>query len=80
MPDWTDDRIELLKSLWLEGATSTVISERLGISRSAALGKIRRLGMQRSVLAQQAEDAGGGDDDIPAPRAADPVTASPAPD
>jgi len=52
MSEWTEERIELLKSLWLEGATSTVIAQKLQISRSAALGKIRRLGMQRSAMAQ----------------------------
>ncbi len=50
MSDWTDDRIELLKTLWLEGATSTVIAQKMQISRSAALGKIRRLGLQRNAL------------------------------
>ena len=53
MSEWTDERIELLKSLWLEGATSTVIAQRLQISRSAALGKIRRLGMQRNAMTAQ---------------------------
>lgn len=53
MSEWTEERIELLKTLWLEGATSTVISQRLQISRSAALGKIRRLGMQRNAMTQQ---------------------------
>lgn len=55
MSEWTDERVELLKTLWLEGATSTVISQRLQISRSAALGKIRRLGMQRNAM--QLDDA-----------------------
>lgn len=50
MSEWTDQRIELLKELWLEGVTSTEICVRLDISRSAVLGKIKRLGLNRKVL------------------------------
>jgi len=50
MSEWTDQRIELLKKLWLEGVTSTEICVRLDISRSAVLGKIKRLGLNRKVL------------------------------
>lgn len=50
MSEWTDDRIEQLKTLWLEGATSTTIAQKMHISRSAALGKIRRLGLQRNAM------------------------------
>ena len=44
---WTDDRIERLRTLWLEGRTADVISQNLGsgISRSAVLGKVYRLGL-----------------------------------
>lgn len=44
---WTDDRIDRLKILWLEGRTADVISRDLGcgISRSAVLGKVYRLGL-----------------------------------
>jgi len=41
---WTAERIDLLKKLWAEGETATVIAGRLGgLSRSAVLGKIFRL-------------------------------------
>jgi GcrA cell cycle regulator len=41
---WNDERIELLKRLWAEGATASLIAAQLGgISRSAVLGKIFRL-------------------------------------
>lgn len=41
---WTDDRIAILKALWADGASATVIAKRLGgLSRSAVLGKIYRL-------------------------------------
>ena len=41
---WNDERIDLLKKLWAEGATAAAIAAKLGgISRSAILGKIFRL-------------------------------------
>ena len=44
---WTDDRINRLKTLWLEGKTAEEVSRDLGcgISRSAVLGKVYRLGL-----------------------------------
>lgn len=44
---WTEDRIGRLKSLWREGRTADQIARELqnGISRSAVLGKVFRLGL-----------------------------------
>ena len=44
---WTDDRIARLKTLWHEGRTAEQIAAELqnGISRSAVLGKVHRLGL-----------------------------------
>jgi len=44
---WTEDRIGRLKTLWMKGKTAEFISRDLGsgISRSAVLGKIHRLGL-----------------------------------
>jgi GcrA cell cycle regulator len=44
---WTDDRIGRLKTLWLEGQTAEQIARDLanGITRSAVLGKVHRLGL-----------------------------------
>lgn len=44
---WTDDRVGRLKTLWLEGRTAAQIARELqnGISRSAVLGKVHRLGL-----------------------------------
>jgi GcrA cell cycle regulator len=44
---WTDDRIGRLKTLWLVGWTADQIARELqnGISRSAVLGKVHRLGL-----------------------------------
>lgn len=47
MTVWTEDRIGRLKRLWREGRTAESISHDLGagISRSAVLGKVHRLGL-----------------------------------
>lgn len=44
---WTEDRIERLKTLWREGKTAEQIALELqnGISRSAVLGKVHRMGL-----------------------------------
>lgn len=44
---WTDHRVGRLKTLWLEGRTAEQIARELqnGISRSAVLGKVHRLGL-----------------------------------
>ena len=44
--NWTDDRIEQLKSLWTEGLSSTQIARALGgLTRNAVIGKVHRLGL-----------------------------------
>lgn len=46
-PQWTQQRIDALKSLWLDGYSATIISERLEIGRNAVIGKAYRLGLKR---------------------------------
>src|ERR1044072_9259256 len=42
---WTDERIEQLKTLWMNGATASQIADDLGgVSRNAVIGKAHRLG------------------------------------
>jgi GcrA cell cycle regulator len=41
--NWTDEKFSLLKILWTEGKTAVAIAQRLGVSKSAVLGKIFRL-------------------------------------
>jgi GcrA cell cycle regulator len=47
---WTDERIELVRALWSQGASAQRIAQELGddISRSAVLGKIHRLGIEQT--------------------------------
>ena len=44
---WTNERIELLQKLWLEGWSASRIAGELacGITRNAVIGKVYRLGL-----------------------------------
>jgi hypothetical protein len=46
---WSDDRTELLKARWSQGASARQISEEFGcgMTRNAVLGKLHRLGVAR---------------------------------
>lgn len=46
-PQWTQPRIEFLSREWLSGMSAAVISEKLGVSRSAVIGKAYRLRLKR---------------------------------
>lgn len=43
---WTDDRVELLKTMWAEGKSASQIAKELGsVTRNAVIGKVHRLGL-----------------------------------
>jgi len=44
---WTDERVELLKKMWLDGLSASQIANELGhgVSRNAVIGKVHRLGL-----------------------------------
>src|ERR1700761_2322109 len=43
---WTDERVEALKKLWLEGLSASQIAKQLGgVTRNAVIGKVHRLGL-----------------------------------
>ena len=44
---WTDQRVELLSRLWLEGRSASQIAGELGlgVTRNAVIGKVHRLGL-----------------------------------
>ncbi|HWO07298.1 MAG TPA: GcrA family cell cycle regulator [Candidatus Paceibacterota bacterium] len=43
---WTEERVELLKTLWAEGLSGSQIAERLGhVTRNAVISKVHRLGL-----------------------------------
>lgn len=45
--EWTDERIELLKSLWAEGLPAGEIGRRLEVTKNAVVGKVHRLGLPK---------------------------------
>lgn len=47
--DWSDERVEILKSLIRSGYSGSRIAARLGVTRSAVLGKASRLGLAIGV-------------------------------
>ena len=43
---WTDERVELLKKLWIDGLSASQIATELGnVTRNAVIGKVHRLGL-----------------------------------
>jgi GcrA cell cycle regulator len=43
---WTDDRVETLKKLWIEGLSASQIAKEMGgVTRNAVIGKVHRLGL-----------------------------------
>jgi GcrA cell cycle regulator len=44
---WTDERVERLRQLWLDGKSASQISAELGlgVTRNAVIGKVHRLGL-----------------------------------
>ena len=50
---WTNERIELLQKLWLEGWSASRVARELahGITRNAVIGKVYRLGLSRGAKA-----------------------------
>ena len=55
---WTDERVELLRKLWLEGLSASQIASKLsnGITRNAVIGKVHRLGLSNRVGGKEDEE------------------------
>ena len=43
--DWTDEVIERLRALWVEGHSTAEIGRRMGVSKNAIVGKAHRLSL-----------------------------------
>lgn len=43
---WTEERVTVLRRLWSDGVRGGAIAKQLGASRSAVMGKVRRLGLE----------------------------------
>jgi hypothetical protein len=56
---WTQERLQALVDMWLEGRTASQIADELGnVSRNAVIGKAHRLGLPARPYIPPAEDAG----------------------
>ena len=67
---WTDERVEILKKMWGEGQSASVIAKELGgVTRNAVIGKVHRLG-----LSNRAGGGGGGGGAKTAKKEAKPAT------
>ena len=57
---WTDERIDLLQKLWLQGMSASRIARELanGLTRNAVIGKVYRLGLSGRVK-EATDDASG---------------------
>jgi GcrA cell cycle regulator len=73
---WTDERVETLKKLWLDGLSASQIAKQLGgVTRNAVIGKVHRLGLSGRATPSQPQRPA-----FKAPRAPRPaIAASPAP-
>ena len=87
---WTDERVETLKKLWLDGLSASQIAKQLGgVTRNAVIGKVHRLGLsgratpsqpQRTVFkAPRAPRPAQAAAPVPPRRPAEPALAAPAP-
>ncbi|MCC5988075.1 MAG: GcrA cell cycle regulator [Pararhodobacter sp.] len=55
---WTDERVELLKKMWVEGRSASQIAKELGsVTRNAVIGKVHRLGLSSRNTAEGTADA-----------------------
>ncbi|MGO9744500.1 MAG: GcrA family cell cycle regulator [Roseiarcus sp.] len=54
---WTEERVELLRQLWLDGKSASQISAALGagLTRNAVIGKVHRLGLAGRAKAPAAQ-------------------------
>src|ERR1700759_4976771 len=54
--NWSDDRVEQLKTLWTEGLSASQIARALGgVTRNAVIGKVHRLGLAGRARPSRAE-------------------------
>jgi len=70
---WTEERVAILKKLWLDGLSASQIAKQLGgVTRNAVIGKVHRLGLSgRATPSQPSRPA------FKTPRPARPAVSAP---
>ena len=54
---WTDERVETLKKMWIEGQSASQIAKELGgVTRNAVIGKVHRLGLSNRATPAKAPE------------------------
>lgn len=54
---WTEERVEMLKSMWNEGKSASQIAKALGgVTRNAVIGKVHRLGLSNRTNGAPGKD------------------------
>ncbi|HWL06752.1 MAG TPA: GcrA family cell cycle regulator [Xanthobacteraceae bacterium] len=57
--EWTEERVDLVKRRWSEGATGSQIATEIGTTRNSIIGKINRLGLRRTAPRENLNKGGG---------------------
>ena len=58
MMSWTDERVEVLKKMWGEGQSASVIAKALGgVTRNAVIGKVHRLGLSNRATSTSSKSS-----------------------
>jgi GcrA cell cycle regulator len=66
---WTDERVETLRAMWVEGKSASQIAKELGgVTRNAVIGKVHRLG-----LSNRGGNGDAAEEELPVAEIADPV-------
>ena len=53
--EWTPQRTAALIALWEEGLTTSVMGQRLGVTKNAVVGKVHRLGLPKRASSPRAK-------------------------
>ena len=55
---WTNERVDLLKKLWNDGLSASVIAQQIGeVTRNGVIGKVHRLGLAGRATTRRAPGA-----------------------
>ena len=58
MMSWTDERVEVLKKMWSEGQSASIIAKALGgVTRNAVIGKVHRLGLSNRATSTSSKSS-----------------------
>ena len=52
---WTEEAVEILKTMWVEGRSAREIGERVEMTRNAVIGKANRLGLSHKSKAAKSK-------------------------